>query len=255
MGTVCCFDRRVETTSAGSETGFKFRKVSKHWAALLAGSIPRAEELIMIYSSTMTDDTIDETAVMDALREPPQVLKKKLTEEYVRTRVAMSYAEFLANGHQSLPSSVFENIAAEVARMELGCQLILIPLRPQRSKHLYTVDVDGTVYPENDFCAIGTGASGATAWLHFRGQHRFDTISDTVCHLLEAKKFCETAPGVGKRTIMIVIGHNRTSKLLKHYSSVDTIWKKFGPRKSSGTKLDMADLFGPESKWDDIGVG
>lgn len=257
---VCCFDKRTETDTAGSETAFKFRKVGKNWAALFAGSIPRAEELINLYSSRIPAKVVPESSLMEVLREPPRTFKRILVEEYVQTRLAMSYDEFIAKGSSSLPQSVFENISTDISRLQLGCQLILVPLHDQPSKHLYSVDLDGSVYPENNFVAIGTGASGATAWLHYRAQQRHTSVSDTVRHLIEAKKFCETAPGVGKRTHIILITNDRKVKSLAGPESErerksNQIWAKYGPRNPKKTDLQINELLSGEYDRDKAAIG
>jgi 20S proteasome alpha/beta subunit len=252
---VCCFDKRVETTTAGSDTAYKFRKVSANWAALIAGTVSRAEELITIYTTNLPTDVTPEPALLEILRQPPQILKRRLADEYVQNRLGVSYTDFLANGSSWLPTAVFEHIASEIMRIEIGCQLILLPMPPQQTKFLFTVDGDGAVYPENDFAAIGTGATGATAWLHHRAQHRFNSTNTTVRQVIEAKKFCETAPGVGHTTNLVVLTHDRQ---IRHHggseSVFDRMWTKYGPRRAT-TEFNIDDIPTNTHTWEDTAIG
>lgn len=132
-------------------------------------------------------------SALEELRKPPQMLKRRLVEEYVQNTLAMSYEDFLTKG-PSLPASVYEPMVADISRLEIGCQLILIPVPAHPFRSLFTVDVNGSVYHEQNFSAIGSGASNALAWLHYRSHSQFTHVNRAMLHVWEAKKFAENAP-------------------------------------------------------------
>jgi hypothetical protein len=248
------FDKRIETSTSGAEIAFKFKKVSANWAALIAGNVSRAEELLSLYTSNLPSEPIPDTELLDELRKPPQTFKRRLAEEYVQNMIGISYGEFLSTGRASLPASLFENIAYDVAKLDIACQLILIPVAPQSQNHLFIVDSDGSVSQDDNFCAVGTGANGATAWLHYRGQHKYNDLQTTCRHLIEAKKFCETAPGVGKKTHLIQIGDDNSMQYVSNETVFDKTWNQSGPRKSTRIKIDLQN-YGGNPGWKDTGIG
>lgn len=255
---VVCSDRRIETDATSSQVGFKFRKLSHQWAALMAGNIGRAEELMQLYSSHFRDrKEIPETDIAAELRIPPAQFKKKLINEYVQSVIGLTFDEFLQN-NQSLPDALFENLSNDIARISIGCQLILIGVPShQRTQFLYTVDTDGTLYLHTDFAAIGTGASNATAWLHYREQNRFDDVNTTMCRLLEAKRFSENAPGVGEKTIMLWLSNDGQSAISGQDDVFKSkVWKKYGPRDQSGA-VNLPDIKATfnKTKWSEVSVG
>lgn len=251
---VCCSDMRTETRSTGSETIYKFRKLSDQLGALYAGSVARADELMAIYVDYFSTKEIPARNAIEEFRKPPQILKRRLVEEYVQNTLALSYDDFLSRG-TSLPPSLYENATGEIARMDIGCQLILIPV-PPKSRNLFTVDENGNVYEEQNFTAIGSGASNAIAWLHYRNHGQFTNVDTTLLHVWEAKKFSENAPGVGKQTNMVWIEHDAHMRHLRSFARFEQLWKKFGPKNAKGPNIEMKSQFHPERiPWTEVGVG
>jgi hypothetical protein len=260
ISTVALFDSKVETSISGSEIGYKFRKVSDYWGALLAGNISRAEELVSIYSNVLPKTPIPPSEIAETLRLGPAEFKQRLAKEYVNATLGMSLEDFLVRGSTALPKSLFESTANDIARMQLDCQLILIPAVEQLFNYhirMWVVEGDGTLAQFNDFAAIGSGAAAATTWLHFRSQNRFETRKNTIRNLLEAKKFGENAPGVGKQTHMLVIKPaGKSGGLLADNRTVDRIWRQFGPRPGKELRDDLLnEMFSEETDWKKISIG
>ena len=222
---------------------------------MYAGTVARADELFEMYAAYLQDKALDKQSALEELRKPPQFLKRRLVEEYVQNTLAISYDDFLTKG-SSLPASLYETIASEISRLEIGCQFILIPVPASAIRSFFTVDVSGCVYQEQNFAAIGSGASNALAWLHFRAHSQFTNVNDTLLHVWEAKKFSENAPGVGKSTSMGWIKDNTESTGTDNFREFEKQWKKYGPKAISGLKKDhLKSTFRSPVKWDDVGVG
>jgi hypothetical protein len=101
-----CSDSRIETNATGSETEFKFRKVTDHWAALFAGNVGRALELLRLYTYHFADSPVDESSVLAEIRIPPQQFKKQLAGEYVANLTGLSFDVFTNQGQSILPSGL-----------------------------------------------------------------------------------------------------------------------------------------------------
>jgi hypothetical protein len=246
-------DHRVETHSSGSETEYKFRKVCDGWAGMLAGNVARAIELLGIYGSFLNDEITNSPQLINELREPPSQMKRRLASQYISALTGIPFDMFMDKGASILPSGLFESIWNDVARIELDCQLILVPTATRRD-HIYTVDSSGEVTAHSNFCAIGSGSSSAEAWLHFREQNKFLSAERTKIHLLEAKRFSENAPGVGKKTTLATITHdNVLQQHLNESAAEKDVWRKFGPRITKNGVSGLDDHL--SSGWNETGRG
>lgn len=251
---VCCSDTRIETRSTGSETVYKFRKVSNQFAALYAGTVSRADELLHIYTEYLAGRELTRQNIVEELRVPPQKLKRRLVEEYVRNTLGLGFDEFLAKS-TSFPSGLHENILTEISRIQIDCQLLLVSLRTDLHA-LFTVDTDGAVFEEENFAAIGSGASNAIAWLHFRKQQQYLATNVTILHVWEAKKFSDNAPGVGRETNLVWIDKELNLYQSKPNLNFNNHWRKFGPRDTKSFKADVKTaFFDTPAPWLDVGIG
>jgi 20S proteasome alpha/beta subunit len=251
---VLCSDMRIETPVAGSETANKMQKIGQNWAAMIAGNVSRAHELLSIYCADLPHDPIPETQILDTLRVPPQKLKRRLAEEYVQATVAMPYDQFIASGKESLPTWLFDNMMTEISRMEIGCQVLLIPTNKQTIRQFYCVELDGSVFQQEHFCAIGSGQHSASSWLHYRQHASHHELEQTLCSVLEAKKFSENAPGVGRRTNLSILTDDGRILFLHDETMPEKVWKRTGPRKNDNIKFTLPKMF-YSVKWDDLDVG
>ena len=251
--TYFCADARIETPVAGSDTEYKLRKVTDDWAAMFAGNVGRAVELLSLYTSYLSSRPFSEQEILNDLRTPPQMMKKRLANEYVSSMTGLSFDDLVKDGQTILPAAQYENIWTDIMRIEIGCQLILIPTS---RTGLYVVDCDGSVNTRRNFCTIGTGSSNAEAWLHFREQNKFTSPERTAAHLLEAKRFSEHAPGVGKTTHLACLDNDQ--HLYQYQRVEDTekkIWKTHGPRKTTSVKITPHKFAGNPIKWQELAVG
>jgi hypothetical protein len=254
--SICfCADARIETHASGAETEYKFRKIAARWAAMIAGVIGRSTELLELYSAHLANEKMDDPVSIEALRLPPQLMKRRLAGEFISSMTGLTLDEFTAQGQTLLPSSLYENLWNDIARIEIGCQLVLIPI--DQTRKLYSIDRDGSLTIHNEFCAIGSGASNAEAWLHYRQQRSSFGLAITTVHLLEAKRFAENAPGVGKKVDFAVLDDQK--RLIQYSEQAgkkgeDEAWKRYGPRKIPSSATMVLEGF-PPTPWDDLGIG
>jgi 20S proteasome alpha/beta subunit len=249
-----CSDYRIETFAAGSETEYKFHKVSDSWAGMLAGNVARASELLDLYSSHLAGKAPTGEQAVHELRIPVQLFKKRLASEYIASMTGLLFEDFLVSGQTTLPPALYERLWGDIARIEIGCQLILVPTDAHR---LYSVDSDGSVSVHKVFCAIGSGASNAEAWLHYREQGRYLGLSLTGVHLLEAKRFAENAPGVGRKTSLSILDSEKNLHQFaeSHVQAAEReIWKRYGPRRpKKGVADPVSDPM--TTPWSEVGIG
>jgi hypothetical protein len=220
---------------------------------MLAGDVGRAEELLSLYSYHIESDLFGELDAIDSLRIPPQKMKRRIAAEYVANMTGMLWDDFVSKGQTILPAALYENIWNDVARIEIGCQLILIPVVARDC--FFIVSSDGSISIRKHFAAIGSGSPNAESWLHFREQEQFKKTAATVTHLLEAKRFAENAPGVGKKTHLTLIDHeSRLHQFMNVEATERKIWKKYGPKSTEEPTITAEDSAEP-TPWDEIEIG
>ena len=95
---ILCADRKTGTWMAGGELGMKFRWAAYQWPALIAGTVARAEELLITYQSHMANVTVSEHNIYDEIKKPALVQKEKLADEYVRTFKSLSACSMTVPG-------------------------------------------------------------------------------------------------------------------------------------------------------------
>ena len=228
---VCCFDTRVETSTAGSETGFKLRRLPAGWGALIAGALPAAEELVARLASYFQQNQPEET--VDYLRVPVWAYKKALVDDYLHSLYAISADQFYTPEHGHLTPSIVEQTLYDIAKLKSQCSLILF-----KEDRIFVVEEDFGVWEAGDFCAIGSGGSNAESWLHYREQSNTVTVANTLYVLYEAKKFAEVSPGVGRRTYLYVLTDDGMYMALAGgmRPSIIKRLRKYGPKR-------IADVF------------
>jgi hypothetical protein len=227
---VCCCDTRIETSTAGSEIGNKLRSFGTGWGALISGTIPDAYDLVEKYVVHLSTPR-PTPHWLDWLRVPAWKYKEFLVDQYLRATYAISREDFYSDNRGHLGETVADQTLYEIARIESGCELILFRITDSRS-YIFHVNNRFEVRIEADFCSIGTGATNADSWLHFREQNALMSRNDTIYSLYEAKRFSEISPAVGKRTVIDVIEHTGQGAILypPGMKELERRYEQYGPR-------------------------
>jgi 20S proteasome alpha/beta subunit len=251
-GLVCCWDLRVETEHASSDTGSKFRKVSEEWAALLAGDTQKADRLLDLLAVDFKGRTIDRKEAISEIRRVVAEYKSELVNEYIQGLIGLSY-EDLRKNRATIPEAFYLQVFEEITRVSIGCDLILMNLK-YKTPFVFHVYSNGMVDQARNFCAIGTGAPNAESWLHYRQQSLYRSLAESVLSVFEAKKFAEHAPGVGKKTRLAVIGPHDRVRLFGNDDVLSKMWDCYGPQ--AHNKEDMAPAIDPtellDGDWEHI---
>jgi hypothetical protein len=103
-----------------------------------------------------------------------------------------------------------------------------------------------------NFCAIGSGATNAEAWLHYRQQSKFVGLTSTIVNVYEAKKFAEHAPGVGELARLLVIDRENRILSTTNNKQLTALWKRFGPRKQVIPKMLHTEPGWSSYGWEDL---
>jgi 20S proteasome alpha/beta subunit len=236
-------DWRVENSSFGAEIQDKLYWIGDDWAVLIAGRITRAIELVDTYAEYFRglrekNIKLTDTTLIDHVKKPPITQKYKIANEYVGALLGVSYKDFLTNGKQILPEKQFEEIVADIQRLDMGCQLLLCSFIGGQQR-IYKVSDDCSVEVDEHFAAIGTGSDIAESVLYQRDHEGDLPLSHALYDVYEAARLGSKAPGVGRQHAISVLvpprpgyGGEITSHRVseKGYKFLDRAFKKLGPK-------------------------
>ncbi len=199
---VLCFDSKISNDAFGSETEYKFQRLSGQLVSMFAGAPGRAKELALIYRGFLTDNALDPQRVVDQLREPVALMKRRLANAYVGRTMGLSYDEVLEHGLQWFGEERERRFLA-IESHDLSVDLIIAGFI-DRLPVLCRLQ-GGEVEWETTFSVIGSGAHTATPALHARKQTDMTALLATLYNVYEAKRMGEASPYVGIQTAMLVL--------------------------------------------------
>jgi len=192
---VLCADKRLETSSAGADFGFKFEDLGQGWVAMLSGTVAHALELCAQYRFHLLDKEITDHNVVDIFTEP-------------------------AKG---------QLVKAEVS--DLACDVLVCGFIDEQP-YILGVDGQAEVTRKGHFATIGNGGYNADAMLHYRQQHSSMSFIRTLYHAYEAKVFSQSAPGVGEKTDVAFITTHGVCRFLnsKGLNYLESFRLSYGPQ-------------------------
>jgi hypothetical protein len=199
---VACFDTKVSGDEFGSESEYKFHVLSDDFVALISGRPGRAKELCAIYKSPLRNGAVTEDNVLDRLREPLGIIKRRQAEAYVQRKMAVSYQEFCDSGEKWFGTANAARHHGVIEDNQLGVDLIFIGFIGPRA--ILCELKSGEIEVCTNFSMIGSGAYTAEPALHARKQKFSTLVEDTVYNVYEAKRYGENSPSVGLETVLYI---------------------------------------------------
>ena len=120
-----------------------------------------------------------------AVKAPLFERKRVLVEDYVKSRFALSYDDFLKFGKERFPSDMFTEGMRYIKSINLEVELIIAGFI-EKSAEIYQCESSGEAYPVEDFAVIGEGAYLAQATLMRRSQNYMKSPDETLYNVYEA---------------------------------------------------------------------
>ncbi|MFZ1007827.1 MAG: hypothetical protein WAN65_13375 [Candidatus Sulfotelmatobacter sp.] len=202
---VLCADRKVSTPDweFASETEYKFHALSPQFVALASDSLSQAKELADIYRFHLKSVPLTAENVLEEMRKPPIVLKRRLANSYIGRCLGLSYDEWVKHGRDWFGDTIFERHEDTIAKHALRVQLLIAGF-VDRKAFLFEL-VSDEVSVVTNFSMIGAGSYTASPALHARSQTRATMLDQALYNVYEAKKMGEGSPSVGKKTMMRVL--------------------------------------------------
>jgi 20S proteasome alpha/beta subunit len=196
----------------------KNRKIASTWGMMFAASdasafVPVAADTQKALSAhykpgaAVASADVVQTAVRSAY-------EKEFQERFVREHLARlgysSVSDFRSNGLTEMGKELYGDYAIELAKFDLGLELLVYGFDERGFANLFEVANPGKIssHKLREFAAIGSGAWMALAALNRKPITRDNTVSniaETVYRLLDAKFSSETASGVGRATNVFIM--------------------------------------------------
>jgi hypothetical protein len=143
--------------------------------------------------------------ILKRLRRGVGLYKKRFADEYTYRHLGISYETFRKTGKDSLPETLFQQIAIEIKEsFPKDVELIAAGFLDGNKPVLFKVSA-GYVWSCDDFAVIGSGTLLGEAALYNREQHFMYGLGRTMYNTFEAKRLAERAEGVGRTTNMFVV--------------------------------------------------
>ena len=153
---VLCTDTRMSGVLGSSEFKFKDYLLADHWTCLISGSEGDALALISLLTTTFRATEIDETNVVQLVRDVLAARKKEKIEELVRGKYGISYDKFLEIGKSHFPDAAFRETIFQIGEILIGASCIVAGFA-ETDFMLLETDQRGHVHVRGDFVAIGEG--------------------------------------------------------------------------------------------------
>lgn len=233
-----CTDGRVGSALGNHEHALKIRSLGKQWYALVSGSTSSIEALVREYRiafATATDLTAK--GIYSLTKAAPIARKRDLAEEYVQSRYAISYDDFLQYGRERFPPEIFSSDLVAIKKLELDAELILAGYPTDKQNvgvpYLYHCDCFGVVRERVDYAVVGEGELLAEAALLRRKQHDMESLHHTLYNIYEAKREAESVGSVGKKLWLGLLSPDKGIKIItsEYESQLEPFYSEYGPRR------------------------
>lgn len=183
---VALTDTRMETDYSGSDAGFKWDFVASGWIALLSGNLSKATQAVATIRSVVIDAQFTRSNVRDKFSEASSAHYEKLCRELIALSLGMPWEQFLTKGKKEIEPETRRRAWKKIEGLHFDCDLIIFGF-VEGAPHILSVYRDGTVDIEQNFAAIGSGATTAESVLDQRNQNmKVTPIEVTVYHVYEA---------------------------------------------------------------------
>lgn len=220
---VLCADTLVTYTQEGTPitsnpNGSKIFPLPLGFRCAVADDLTQSHVFVSKLVEVMRDLELNDPSLHDQVK-----LAIEATNEYIRNwlrlRILGDFGVTLGEYLHDKDLVDREKIREEISTSRAPIEMIVAGFNGMRPILFYTDSVTIQEQPILGFYSAqdtrtfqsGGGADLALAWLNFREQMPFMSSQRTVYHILEAKRFAEQNPTVGKRSIVLFMAPGHTS--------------------------------------------
>lgn len=246
-------DKMLSVSMASADdSAIKFTSVGSRWVAMFAGN--DISPVVPIFKSVnysvseLFAETLEE--IVGLFRDAIRKESVKKAEALVLSSFDLDMAEFRRSGLASLGPELFTRLAYEIEQVSLDLIFLVFGFEGTEKPrpHIFTIDGKGVVsyYDIGGFWAIGSGQTSALGTLFgARSSVIYKELPNALYLLAKAKFSAESALGVGKETIALVL-HANSDRYLVHTAEMrkmKAVWEESrGPDVPPGAQTLAKDL-------------
>ena len=191
----------------------KIQFLTNESVCLFSGTVPDGEEIFVnSKAKAAAAGKQPVSQVAETVKISYKELKhKRIEETIIQPLLGTDFAGFRQLVGQSLASpQILQQVFGLISQHNLQID-ILISGFDDTGHHLFIVTHPGISQPANmlGFAAIGSGYLHAMVSLSLAGQTKVTPFAETVLNIYKAKKAAEVAPGVGRRTDMVILRNDK----------------------------------------------
>jgi len=221
--------------SADSVT-LKVGYIGKKWAIMAAGDLScyadvRRHLIEYFRTNEFKVDKLSRTQLSDALKYAFEKEIKVRAEAEILAPYGLTFDNYRDEGPK-LGSDTFSRIIFALQEKDLGLNLLLAGFGETGNGHIFTVEKRGLSQHFDGVWAIGSGDLGALGYLFSSQLGVLDSAEEVLYHVCCAKFSAETSPGVGKKTILVVIKKDGSRKFVDD-TSIEDIRKEWERRRKN----------------------
>ena len=214
-------DRMLSTWTESSEIGRKIFELYGGWYAMFsANDMAPLEPLISCAqdsirasdSKAASQEAIVAVSMLEAY--------KKTMGVFIQNRILSPFAlslEDFVKGNHGLRDAQYAELFAKINNFDLGCEFLVCGFSGEGSKaHIIHIHNPGDMMPCDiqGFAAIGSGAPNAFSHLMAKEQNPQLTFEEALYNAIGAKVMAESAMGVGKKTVVAILGMKSGYRIL-----------------------------------------
>jgi 20S proteasome alpha/beta subunit len=248
MGT----DMAVSTESFSADTrALKILRIADKWLCMYAGTISPVTTItsrivVDINSGPKSEsgfsDGQPESQVVKAFTDAFKLERKRIAEDSILSKYGMSLQEFISQGRGAFGDTAFEGIKYALEAIEIDVQFLVCGFSPGGIPSIFSIDDQclPKFYQKMGFHAIGTGDVVAMGMLYNTLSWDTSSVEETIYRVMEAKFVAETAPGVGKTTVVQLLNDSGIGPIFTNraISPIKIIWEKKGRPKLPKNALE-----------------
>lgn len=244
-------DQLLSSDNNSVEGPLKLTKLAYgiEWWIMFAGYAPRFAQLIDrvreplggVKETRLTLETVVSFVERAYYLEIQKLIEMELLLPYGLTR-----DEFLKKGKRWLGEVRFNSVADQIERVDLGIELLVVGLDAMGTVRIFDVSSRGVVtHPVLPYHAIGSGAYLALGAMYQLAFFPYMDTAENVYRACAAKFAAESAPGVGRETLAMVIEPmTGASTLITNIDELRDLWQTRGqpPMPAGARRLIRRDL-------------
>jgi hypothetical protein len=241
---VLCSDNLGSTPLGNKSLIIKTRPLAGTWRIQTAGAEGDLNLLEKLLTRSFrelhgSNEGMDETNVLPAIRAAHQELKRQKASEYTQLKWGMTYENFLSSKNK-FPDDEYRADVFAIGQIPLRTECLISGFDRYGLPMLVQADGAQGSSIQEDFAVAGEGSLLARSALLARGHHDGASLNETLYYVYEAKRCAERVRSVGDLTQLMVVWPYKNRRVLTagfHYLAEK--FAKYGPQEIPPGGIDL----------------